>query len=451
MVLVRESREHDRLSSAYCPDIEAVSIKLTRELDVPSFRVAEGSCEAAEFSSSLPEVVSAHATFKAAMQPDTDSGDSFYEACIAEGLDDGPLGIFAVLCTGEEFRKRALPTIDALSKGATEIAGWSMWLKDDARLRMAVQRHRPQSIAILTKPNPAPETLQPSRSPVPMATGPGATDSALAIPPSQFYTAVPPQREWIMTCSSCSTTLRVQCACDQAVKGPASRANPATPASNPSGTTSTNARALPPATRTAPGDRSSQPSDDTPAPPTPTTTSTATHDNASDIETELAGQSRKRLRTGKSVSDGESQVDGIGASVVSRRKRPRSQLEEDQACEQPDRKRTARRRSSRPIGHTFVNTSVADFSRFNATKTLAVSSIHSPHCSTQHSSASDDSYSSLDTPLSSLPNDMFMDLDCQSSPDFDSLRSPVGSDDLVDPNIRTEGDPTSISSSAANC
>ncbi|KAK4171437.1 hypothetical protein QBC36DRAFT_339951 [Triangularia setosa] len=216
-------------------------------------------------------------------------------------LGDGPLGIFAVLCTGIELRTRALETIDALSKGAEEIAGWSTWLKDDdTRLSMAVQSQRPPSIAFLARPNPVPETLRPSRSPVPMATGPGAPDSALSIPPSQSQTAVP---QWTSICSSCNTTLRLQCACEQATKGPASRANLATPASNPSGTTSTNARALPPATRTAPGDRSSQPSDDTPAPPTPITTSTATHDNASDTETELEGQPRKRLRTGKSASD----------------------------------------------------------------------------------------------------------------------------------------------------
>ncbi|KAK4170821.1 hypothetical protein QBC36DRAFT_305716 [Triangularia setosa] len=221
-------------------------------------------------------------------------------ACL-RGLGDGPLGIFAVLCTGIELRTRALETIDALSKGAEEIAGWSTWLKDDdTRLSMAVQSQRPPSIAFLARPNPVPETLRPSWSPVPMATGPGAPDSALTIPPSQSQTTVP---QWTCICSSCNTTLRLQCACKQATKGPASRANPATPASNPSGTTSTNARALPPATRTAPGDRSSQPSDDTPAPPTSTTTTTDTHDNASDTETELEGQPRKRLRTGKSASD----------------------------------------------------------------------------------------------------------------------------------------------------
>lgn len=55
------------------------------------------------------------------------------------------------------------------------------------------------------------------------------------------------------------------------------------------------------------------------------------------------------------------------------------QLVEDQPCKQPDRKRTAKRRSSRLISHKFIDTSETIFSQINVTETLT---LHSPHYNT---------------------------------------------------------------------
>lgn len=169
-------------------------------------------------------------------------------------------------------------------------------------------------------------------------------DSAVTIPLSQSQTTVSP---WTMTCSLCSTTVRLQCACKQTIKGPSSTANP---------TTTPTLSILLPATRTAPGDRSSQPSDNNPtnAPPTPTETS------------------RKRLRTGglalttavtiQQSATGQtltSQLDGTESSGLYRSAARPLTVRPDQVVPAPQSIQTCSSSTDPPVNHKHP---IEDFS-----------------------------------------------------------------------------------------
>ncbi|KAK4171449.1 hypothetical protein QBC36DRAFT_339937, partial [Triangularia setosa] len=144
-----------------------------------------------------------------------------------------------------------------------------------------------------------------------------------------------------MTCSSCSTTVRLQCACKQTIEGPSSTANP---------TTTPTPSMLLPATRTAPGDRSSQPSDDNPtnAPPTPTATS------------------RKRLRTGQSVLAPATAVAMRQSDIQDSNVRP------DQVVPAPQSIQTCSSSTNPPVNHKHP---IEDFS--NLMRKHCIVSTHS--------------------------------------------------------------------------
>jgi hypothetical protein len=140
-------------------------------------------------------------------------------ACL-QGLDNGPLGILAVLCQGEDTLRAAVETVRALSEGAERLAKWSNW-STDPDLITVVQEQRPQSAVPPRTPDPESQVAQTYSSP-PTATAQtaitsDAPSSAFAVELTRFHPAPPGQV--LSTCPSCGTKLRLRFGSGQTTDG----------------------------------------------------------------------------------------------------------------------------------------------------------------------------------------------------------------------------------------
>ncbi|KAK4097763.1 hypothetical protein N658DRAFT_500074 [Parathielavia hyrcaniae] len=127
------------------------------------------------------------------------------QRCFRE-LPDKPYILAAVVCSARVL-ERKLHIISALCDGLRVAAEWSHWPKDQ-RLQQLIQ-HRDRSAVVH---NPA---IQPALTPSPARAviESGVPNIGCAVRTAQRSLVQAPS--WALTCSSCATKVRLQCACEQ--------------------------------------------------------------------------------------------------------------------------------------------------------------------------------------------------------------------------------------------